>query len=121
MSGFLRVDPGKAGGPVVLSLSLPEDGDPTLRGLLSDYELPVSESDGPPRQTGGQFSEVLTVALASGGAVTALVHVLHKFLDLRRDRSIYIHTKDGVQVMTKGASIDEVERVLRAARELSED
>jgi len=119
MSGSLRVDPGKAGGPVVLSLHPPEDGDPTLRGMLSDYELPVS--GGPPRQTGGQFSEVLTVALASGGAVTALVHVLHKFLDLRRDRSIYIHTKDGVQVMTKGASIDEVERVLRAARELSED
>jgi hypothetical protein len=42
--------------------------------------------------------------------------VLHKFLALRTDKSIEIETSDGVKVMTKGASIDEFERVLRSAR-----
>ncbi|MCA1703908.1 MAG: hypothetical protein LC808_11835 [Actinobacteria bacterium] len=81
-------------GRVVLNQVSPDDSG-ELRRMLADHELPVSGE--PPRQTGGAIFEVLTVALASGGAVTALVHVLHKFLDLRRDKSIYIETEDGLK------------------------
>ena len=70
-----------------------------------------------PEQSGGEAYEQLTVFLGSGGALSVLVHVLHKFLELRRERSIHVETADGVKVITTGVSVEEFERVLRSTLE----
>ena len=106
--------PWKAGSGVVALYRVSTDDAEELRRMLADHELAVSTVR---KYTGAAIYEILTVSVASGGAVTALVHVLHKFLDLRRDKSFYIETENGLKVMTKGASIDEVERAVRAVSE----
>lgn len=104
---------------VLLRAALPSEIGETLacgqiERLLFDEGVP---SEHEIHQTGGRCEETLVVLLGSGGALSALVHVLHKFLDLRANKSIQIETSDGVTVMTKGASIGEFERVLRSTRE----
>jgi hypothetical protein len=79
-------------------------------GVHSEPELFIS---------GARSAELLVILLGSGGTLSAVAHVLYKFLELRANRSIQIETSDGVTVMTKGASVEEFERVLRSAREPS--
>ena len=101
-------------GQVMLYRVSPDDSTELLR-LLSGYEVHITSAER--MQTGGAIYDIVTVSVAAGGAVTALVHVLHKFLDLRREKSIHIETDNGLKVITKGASIDEVERAVRVVSE----
>lgn len=81
-----------------------------LRDLLAEGEADPAIAV---HQTGGSIYALLTVAVGSGGAVTALVQVLHKFLELRRSVTIEVHSPDGTDLLTHGATAAEVAGLLR--------
>ncbi|HVV12080.1 effector-associated constant component EACC1 [Amycolatopsis sp.] len=71
------------------------------------------------RQTGAaDWLDILVAGLGSGGALTVLAEILRRFVDRNPDAEIRVEAPDGTKIMTKGASIDDVERTISLVLEL---
>lgn len=95
-----------AGGAVVIRGDI--DAVRELRAGLAEQDAAIRV-----QQTGGSLYALLTVAVGSGGGVTALVQVLRRFLELRRSVSVEVHTAGGTQLVTHGVTASEVTALLR--------
>lgn len=94
-------------------------GDSAFVGLLPELRGGGVTCSVRGRQTGAaDWLDILVAGLGSGGALTVLAEILRRFVDRNPDAEIRVEAPDGTKIMTKGASIDDVERTISLVLEL---
>ncbi|MBB4910550.1 effector-associated constant component EACC1 [Actinophytocola algeriensis] len=109
----LVVSPGYSGHTDWLLRVSPDQAD-VLRSCLEAEGLHVGTEI---EHSAGSVLEILTVALGAGGAGTALVVALEKFLERHKDKSVTFGAEGNVETMT-GYPMKDVQRVLAEADRL---